>query len=68
MTTTAFNIKVNKAENKISHTSGLVTTTVLSSNIGEVENKISDHAKYITTPECNKLTAKNFAARLNHTN
>ena len=68
MTTTVFNTKINEVENKISHTSGLVTTTVLNSKIGEVENKIPDHAKYITTPECDKLTAENFAAKLNHTN
>ena len=34
--------------------------------INETENKITDynHKKYITTPEFNKLTAENFAARL----
>ena len=68
MTTTVFNTKINEVENKISHTSGLVFTTVLNSKIGEVENKIPDHAKYITTPECDKLTAENLAAKLNHTN
>ena len=42
----------------------LVTDTVLNINIGEVENETLDHGKYITTPELNKLTAGNFAARL----
>ena len=32
--------------------------------ISEVENKIPDHDKYIITPECNKLLAENFTARL----
>ena len=40
-----------------------MTTTVLDTKIGEVENNIPDHAKYITTPEFNKLTAENLAAR-----
>ena len=32
--------------------------------ISEVENKIRHDSKYITTPELNKLTAANLAARL----
>ena len=38
--------------------------------IKEIENKITDHnhEKYIITPEFNKLTAKNFAARLAQAN
>ena len=34
--------------------------------INEIEKKITDHNhdKYITTPEFNKLTSENFAARL----
>ena len=34
--------------------------------VNEIEKKIADHShdKYNTTPEFNKLTAKNFAARL----
>ena len=42
----------------------LATLTALTA----VENKISDHSKYITTPEFNKLTAENFAARLSQSN
>ena len=38
--------------------------------VNEIENKITDHThdKYISTPEFNKLTAKNFAARLTQAN
>ena len=38
--------------------------------INEIEKKITDHNhdKYITTPEFNKLTAENFAARLAQAN
>ena len=53
---------------KIPDTSSLVTTTVLNTKISEVENKILSHDKYITTPEFNKLTAENFAARLKQAN
>ena len=36
----------------------------------EIEKRITDydHDKYITTPEFNKFTAKNFAARLAQAN
>ena len=38
--------------------------------INEIEKKITDHKheKYIATPEFNKLTLENFAARLAQTN
>ena len=38
--------------------------------INEIEKKIADrdHDKYITTPEFNKLTSENFAARLKQAN
>ena len=36
--------------------------------INEIEKKITDHDRYITTQEFNKLTAKNFAARLKQAN
>ena len=40
--------------------------TDYNTKINEIEKKTIDHNhdKYITTPEFNKLTAKNFAARL----
>ena len=45
--------------------------TDCNTKINEIEKKIIDHEgskKYITTPEFNKLTAKNFAARLKQAN
>ena len=41
-----------------------MTTSVLNTKITEVENKIPDHAKFIITQQFNKLTTKNFEARL----
>ena len=40
--------------------------TDYNTKINEIEKKITDHNhdKYITTPEFNKLTSQNFAARL----
>ena len=67
MTTTVFNTKICKVENKISNTSSLVTIAVLNTKTKwqkKVENKIPNHDKYITTPEFNKLIVENFTARL----
>ena len=64
MTTTVLNKKISEAEKKIPDTRDLVTTTVLNTKISEVEIEISDNSKYITTQEFNKLTAKNFVARI----
>ena len=38
--------------------------------ISDLQNKTTDHKheNYITTPEFNKLTAKNFAAKLPQAN
>ena len=36
--------------------------------VNEIEKKIKSHDKYITSPEFNKLIAKNFAARLAQAN
>ena len=63
-TTGAFNAKINEVKNKIPHITNLATTTALTA----IENKIPDHSKYITTPEFNKITAENCAARLSQTN
>ena len=48
----------------------LVKKTDYDTKITEIEKKLSDHNhdKYITTPEFNKLTAENFAARLAQAN
>ena len=67
MTTTILNTKINKVENKIPNTSGLVTA-VLNTKIREVENKIPNHDKCMTTPEFDKLTAENFTTRLKQAN
>ena len=44
--------------------------TDYNTKINEIEKKITDHShdKYITTPEFNKLTAENFAARVAQAN
>ena len=50
--------------------SNLVKKTDYNTKVNEVNKKITDHNhdNYITTPEFNKLTAKNFAARLAQAN
>ena len=63
VTTTVLNTKISEVENKIPDTSSLVTTTVLSTKISEVD-KILGNSKYVTSQEFNKLTARNFAARV----
>ena len=54
-------------ENKIPSVSNLVKRLNITN---EIENKITDHDhhKYITTSEFNKLTAEDFAARLEQAN
>ena len=53
-------------KNKIPNVSNLVRKNDHNTKINEPVKKITDHehGKYITTPEFNKLTAENFAARL----
>ena len=65
-TTTALTV----FENKIFSVSNLVTKPDYNTKISETEKKISDHShdKYITTPDLNKLTVENFAARLKQAN
>ena len=60
----------NAVENKISSVSNLVKKIDYNTKINEIEKKITDHNhdKYITTPEFNKLTSENFAARLKQAN
>ena len=57
-------------ENKIPNFSNLVKKIDYNTKLMEIEKKITDHDqyKYITTPEFNKLTAENFAARLKQAN
>ena len=54
---------LNTVENKIPSVRNLVKKTGYNRKINETGKKIIDH-KYITTSEFNKLTSKNFAARL----
>ena len=51
---------------KITNVSNLAKKTGYGTKVNEIEKKITDHKhdKYITTPEFNKLTEENFAARL----
>ena len=48
----------------------MVKKTDYGTKISEIEKKLTDHkyGKYITTPEFNKFTAENFAARLAQAN
>ena len=65
------NPALTAVEDKIPDISSLVkTTTDNNKKITETENKLTnhDHDKYITTPEFNKVTAENFAARLKQAN
>ena len=66
----ATNTALTAVENKIPNVSNLVKKTDYNTKINEIEKKITDHDhdKYITTPEFNKLTAENFAARLAQAN
>ena len=50
--------------------SNLVKKTTFNAKTNETEKKIADndHDKYITTPEINKVTSENFAARLGKAN
>ena len=53
-------------ENKIPSVSTVVKKTDYNTKTSELEKKFThhNHEKYITTPEFDKLTAENFAARL----
>ena len=57
-------------ENKILDVRSLVKKIDYNTKISDIEKKLTDHNhdKYNTTPELNKLTAKNFAARLKQAN
>ena len=58
-------------ENKKPNVSNLVQKkTDYNTKVNEIEKIITDHDhdKYITSPEFNKLTAENFAARLTQAN
>ena len=63
----ATNAAITAVENKIPNISSLAKETDYDTKVDEIEKKLTDqnHDKYITTPEFNKLTAENFAARKN---
>ena len=63
-TTTDYNAKINEVKNKIPNITNLATTAVLLLS----KIKIPNHSKYITNPECYKLTAERFTARLAQAN
>ena len=64
MAATVLNAIIGDVENKIPNTSDSVTTTALNTKISEVEYKTPDNSKCTTTQEFNKLTTKNFEARI----
>ena len=70
ITNLASTTALTAVENKIPNVSNLVKKTDYNTKINEIEKKITDHShdKYITTPEFNKLTAENVAARLAQVN
>ena len=57
-------------QNKIPNVSNLVKTTDYDTKVNEFEKKITGHGHntYTTTPEFNRLTAENFAARFAQAN
>ena len=57
-------------ENKILSVCNLVEKTDYNTKVTEIEKKLTDHKHdgYITTPEFNKLTTENCAARLKQSN
>ena len=61
---------LSAVENKIPSVSNLVKKSDYNTKINEIEKKITDHShdKYITTPEFNKFTSENFAARIKQSN
>ena len=58
---------LNAVQSEIPSFSNLLKKTDYNIKVNEIEIKITDldHNKYIITLEFNKLTSKNFAARLN---
>ena len=57
-------------ENEVSSISNLVKKIDYNTKVTETKKKLTDHKhdEYITTPEFNKLTTENFAARLKQAN
>ena len=70
ITNLATKTALTAVENRIPRVSNLVKKTDYNKKINEIEKKTTNHNhdKYITTPEFNKLTLENFAARLKQAN
>ena len=70
ITNLATKTSLNTVENKIPSVSNLVNETDYNTKINWTENKITHHNHdiYITTPEFNKVTSENFAARIKQAN
>ena len=70
ITNLASTTALTAVENKIPDISNLVKRTDYNTKISEIEKKLidHDHDEYITTPEFDKLTAEDFAARLAQAN
>ena len=70
ITNLATKTALTAVENRIPGVSNLVKKTDYNKKINEIEKKTTNHNhdKYITTPEFNKLTLENFAARLKQAN
>ena len=61
---------LNSVENKIPSISNLFEKSDDNTKVNDIEKKTADHNqdKYISSPEFNKLTSEDFAARLKQTN
>ena len=70
ITNLATKASLNAVENKIPSVTNLVKKLTITRKLMKLKRKITDHNhdKYITTPEFNKLTSENFAARLKQAN
>ena len=70
ITNLAANTALIAVGNKICTVSNLVKKLAIIQKLMKLKKKITDHNhdKYITTPEFNKLTTENFAARLAQAN
>ena len=62
------NAALTAVENKMPKVSNLVKKTGYNTKISEIENKVNDHDEYTITSEFNKLTTKDFKARLTQAN
>ena len=64
-----YNAKIKRIKNEMPSFSNLVIKTDYETKMNKTEKKITDHNhdKYINTPEFNKLTSGNLAARLKQT-